>query len=164
MQASSHLPRARGRRRAPTPDPRRPRESMAAIIRLIKVMASSSSQVEAIPTSGGAAAASTTSLFACGSHGVDVAAQTTEVAHLFGAAKTVCCDDMQEQCDAAKPLPGTCTTVEYVLAPSISWRRRARQPSLPMGFSARRSSRRWTWWLRRVGRPNLHARSIRRPT
>ena len=78
----------------------------------------SSSQVEAIPstTAGGPAAAST--LFACGGHG-DVAAQSTEVAHLFGAVTSVCCDDMQEQCNEAQPLPQTCNTVECARAVDI---------------------------------------------
>ena len=85
----------------------------------LTVVASSSSQVQvaAISTAGGPPVAAST-LFGCGSHG-DVATQTTEVAHLFQAVKSVCCNDMQERCDAAEPLPETCTTVECARAVDI---------------------------------------------
>ncbi len=91
---------------------------LVAVALVALTVVASSSLVDAIPstTAGGPAAAST--LFACGSHG-DVAAQSTEVVHLFGAAKTVCCDDMQERCDEAQPLPQTCNTVECARAVDI---------------------------------------------
>ena len=90
---------------------------VAVALVALTVVASSSSQVEAIPsTVGGPVAAST--LFACGSNG-DVTDQTKEVADLFKALKSVCCNDMQEQCDAAKTVPETCTTVECARAVDI---------------------------------------------
>ena len=37
-------------------------------------------------------------LFACGSHN-DVSADTIQIIHVFDAAKSVCCDELHEQCD-----------------------------------------------------------------
>ena len=71
-------------------------------------------QVDAMPTTRAArtvdpAAAST--LFACGDSG-DVAAGSKQIIDLFAATKSVCCDELQEQCDASKPLPDTCGEIE----------------------------------------------------
>ena len=48
-------------------------------------------------------------LFGCGSSG-DVATDTTQVIGLFSAAKSICCDDLGEQCEVDKPLPESCST------------------------------------------------------
>eukprot|EP01046_Picozoa_sp_COSAG06_P081397 COSAG06_NODE_28559_length_572_cov_0.854123_1_plen_64_part_10 len=58
---------------------------LVAVALLTATSSSGRNQVEAIPGAGGdPGAAASSTLFACGSHG-DVAAQTTEVVHLFGA-------------------------------------------------------------------------------
>ena len=69
--------------------------------------------ITAVPTtaasdSGGDAATST--LFACGSNG-DMGADTKQIIDVFSAANSVCCGDLQEQCDASSStLPTTCQT------------------------------------------------------
>ena len=49
-------------------------------------------------------------LFACGD-GDDAATGSRKILGLFTAAKSVCCDDLREQCDASNPLPSTCNAV-----------------------------------------------------
>jgi hypothetical protein len=48
-------------------------------------------------------------LFACGSNG-DAFADTNQIIHLFEVVKTVCCDQLNEQCDDKSLVPATCHT------------------------------------------------------
>eukprot|EP01043_Picozoa_sp_COSAG02_P071921 COSAG02_NODE_13342_length_1407_cov_1.468654_1_plen_292_part_10 len=71
-------------------------------------------QVDAVPTTLAAHTADpvTSTLFACGNNGeIDVAAGSKQIIDLFAAAKSVCCDELQERCDASKPLPDTCNEI-----------------------------------------------------
>ena len=49
-------------------------------------------------------------LFACGGNG-DVLIGQQEVAALYTALKSVCCEDLHEECDAKNSVPNTCNTV-----------------------------------------------------
>ena len=49
-------------------------------------------------------------LFACGGNG-DALIGQQEVAALYTALKSVCCEDLHEECDAKNPVPNTCNTV-----------------------------------------------------
>jgi hypothetical protein len=80
----------------------------AAIAAAIVACADPRRIVAAVPTvTGGMGDAST--LFACGSSG-DMAADITEILAVFKAAKAVCCDELEEQCDEKTLLPVTCAT------------------------------------------------------
>eukprot|EP01043_Picozoa_sp_COSAG02_P010125 COSAG02_NODE_350_length_24063_cov_47.131447_23_plen_582_part_00 len=57
----------------------------------------------AIPTASGS------TLFSCGSMD-DAIKDSNEVVNLFQAVKSICCEDLQEQCTANSPMPTTCAT------------------------------------------------------
>eukprot|EP01046_Picozoa_sp_COSAG06_P040300 COSAG06_NODE_4862_length_3896_cov_24.255728_1_plen_375_part_00 len=66
--------------------------------------------ITAVPTataSGGDAATST--VFACGSTG-EAGADSRQVLDLFAVLKTVCCEQLNEQCDDKSVVPATCHT------------------------------------------------------
>lgn len=66
--------------------------------------------VDAVPTASGSGDTVAATLFACGSHN-DVSADTIQIIHVFDAAKSVCCDELHEQCDdSSSTLPTTCRT------------------------------------------------------
>jgi hypothetical protein len=66
--------------------------------------------VAAVPTVAGDTVVQdhASTLFACGSHG-DQSADMTQILGVFAAAKAVCCDELEEQCDVSL-VPLTCTT------------------------------------------------------
>ena len=73
----------------------------------------------AVPAARGSDSGDTAAApFACGSSG-DAAADSTQVISLFSAAKSVCCDDLGEQCEEGKPLPETCSTAGCARAVSL---------------------------------------------
>eukprot|EP01046_Picozoa_sp_COSAG06_P000093 COSAG06_NODE_3_length_43832_cov_136.908399_28_plen_389_part_00 len=79
---------------------------------LAAVVACCTGFTAAIPTtaSGGLTDAAASTLFACGSNG-DAFADTNQMLHLFEVVKTICCDQLNEQCDDKNSLvPATCHT------------------------------------------------------
>jgi hypothetical protein len=62
----------------------------------------------AMPTMTGGVKGTSSTLFTCGSKG-DQAADMREILDVFAAAKAVCCDELEEQCDS-RLLPVTCAT------------------------------------------------------
>jgi hypothetical protein len=73
----------------------------------------------AVPAARGSDSGDTAAApFACGSSG-DAAADSTQVISLFSAAKSVCCDELGEQCEEGKPLPVTCSTAGCARAVSL---------------------------------------------
>ena len=59
--------------------------------------------ITAVPTASGGDAATST-LFACGSNG-DVGADSKQIIDLFAVTKSVCCDQLHEQCDEKSLVP-----------------------------------------------------------
>ncbi len=85
---------------------------MGVIVVVLHVISDHRCQVAAIPSPAARSAdpQAATTLYACGSTG-DVAGGSKEISDLFAAAKSVCCDDLHEQCDDSKWFPDTCNSV-----------------------------------------------------
>ena len=64
--------------------------------------------ITAVPTAS-AGDAATSTLFACGSTG-EAGADSRQVLDLFAVLKTVCCEQLNEQCDDKSVAPATCHT------------------------------------------------------
>lgn len=77
--------------------------------------------VDAVPTASGSGDTVAATLFACGSHN-DVSADTIQIIHVFDAAKSVCCDELHEQCDDSSSTLPTPAARPAVPGSRVSWR------------------------------------------